>query len=565
MAFVPNPYSPAPVGPQGGYAAPPVPANVNRSGDPSQYPGYNPFNSRSAFDQPQMLGQSAYQQNQDWQRQFSDQAAFNQNESQGYGSTVQDLYNPIWQGGGGYSQDQQDQILQSQGLQGVSDMVAGNYLSGTEQQQIAGDPNSAFNLYSQEAPVMNNMSADYANAAMKQTSALGAQSTGIINQGQHAVDQAAANPGLTPTAQYLQQAGMSDQQVRDTAEMAARGVGAQYQSTQDQIRQNAAAAGNTSPLALGAAMTALDRSSAAGQADALTNARLSAQAQQRAAATGIQNTQLQAGQYQAGLGTQAGLGLMNSSLQNNQNQVAQNLGAVQWAGNQSLANQQFNANMSTGLKAQAEQNSSARANQIATNRQQTGENNQNTYLGINQLQSQRGTQVANQQQQQQAEGRQAATGQQQYYGGQANQANQFRLQGQGQANQATQADAGLYQSWGPQSSDGLKYVGAAAGLLGAAGSAATGGANAAKALGYKRGGLLDHHQLVEVGEGNRPEVILPLDPSTSPLHRNIFEHMGAKLGEAMGIHTSESQNFRKPKANPFGLPLVGTHGHRVAA
>jgi hypothetical protein len=332
---------------------------------------------------------------------------------------------------------------------------------------------------------------------------------------------------------------MSDQQVQDLATSAARGVGAQYQSTQDQIRQNAMAAGNTSPLALGSAMGALNRSSAASQADALNKARLDALAAQRAAATGIQNTQLQAGQYQAGLGTQAGLALTNAALQNNQFNTTANEGAVQYAGNLANNNQQFNANMSTNLQSQAEQNSSNRAAQIAGNRQGISQGNQNTQLGINQLQSQRGGQVANMNQQVQQEGRQAATGQQQYYGNQANQANQFRLQGQQLTNNAMGGAASGYANWGSTGGQGfgdfLKK--STANSLGqwAGPSGAQAGSNIYNS--YRRGGLLDHHQLIEVGEGNRPEVILPLDPSTEPMQRNVFEKLGAHLGAALGINS----------------------------
>lgn len=545
MPYIPNVGSPQQFGPQQGYTPPPVGPNGNRSGDPQAFPGFNPFNQRDVFNQQQELGQNAYQQGQNWQNEFTGQANYNQNMAGGYGQTVQDLYSPIWNGGGGYTQDQQNNILQSQGLQDVADQLPGNQLTDQERQGIQGDPNAAYNNfnqnYSHAVDGAANNAGDQVQGVVKQYNAY---STPILQYGRDQVAQNAANPGLTPTSEYLRQAGMSDQQVNDIAESAARGVGAQYGSAQDQLRQNAMASGNVSPLALGSAMGALTRNSAASQADALTKARLDALAAQRQAATGIQNTQLQAGQYQAGLGTQAGLGIMNAALQNNQYQTGAASTAGQYAGNQKTNAAQFNATTGTGLQSQAEQNSSNRAAQIAGNRQSINQGNQQTELGINNATSGRYQTAYQPWVAAQQEGRQAAVGQQAGYQGQANQANNFRLQGQQVTNQGTGNAASGYQNWGPNSSSGLQMVGAAANMLGAVTGAARNGAEAYKTMGYAHGGLLDHHQLIEVGEGNRPEVILPLDPSTEPMKRNVWEKMGAHLGAAMGVtHGSRHHAF----------------------
>jgi len=534
MPYVPNLGSPQQFGPQYSYNGQPVPSNANKSGDPAQFPQWNPFNSRDVYNQQQSLGQNAFQQGQDWQNQFAGDANYNQNMAGGYGQTVQDLYSPIWNGGGGYTQDQQNNILQSQGLQDVADQLPGNQLTEQERQGIQGDPNSAYNNftqnYSHAVEGAANNAGDQVQGVVGQYNAY---STPILQYGRDEVARNAANPGLTPTAEYLRQAGMSDQQVNDIAESAARGVGAQYGSAQDQVRQNAIAAGNTSPMALASAMGALTRNSAASQADALTKARLDALADQRQAATGIQNTQLQAGQYQAGLGTQAGLGIMNSALQNNQFQTGAASSAGQYAGNQKSAAAQFNANMGTGLQSQAEQNASNRAAQIAGNRQSINQGNQQTQLGINSALSGRYQQAYQPWVAAQQEGRQAAVGQQAGYQGQANQANNFRLQGQQITNNATGGAASGYSNWGSTGGQGfgdfLKK--STANSLGQ--WAGPSGANAVSQ--FAHGGLLDHHQLIEVGEGNRPEVILPLDPSTEPMKRNVWEKMGAHLGAAMGV------------------------------
>lgn len=539
MPYIPSPYDPNKIGPQGGYAPPPVPANVNRSGDPSQYPGYNPFNSRDVFNQEQSLGQSAYQQGQNWQNEFSDRSSYDRNLEAGYGATVNELYQPAWNGGGGYTPEQQQAILQSQGLQDVADQLPGNQLTQQERVGITGDPNAAYNQFQSQAPSLQDWSVQAGQNIGQQMDVAEGAGNSILKYGQGAVDKAASDQGLQITDQYLQQAGMSDQQVRDIAESAARGVGAQFGATKDEIRQRALAGGNTSAMALGSSMGALDRSSAAGQADAETKARLDALAQQRAAATGIQNTQLQAGQYRAGLGTQAGLGLTNTAMQNNQFMTGQRVAGTEYGANLSTDALKFNMTGAAGLQTQAEQNASNRAAQIAGNRQGISQANQQTELGINSALSNRNTTTANAQRADQLEGRQAAVGQQGYYGNQGNTADQFRLQGQAQTNQATQAAAGGYAQWGSTGGQGFgdylkKSTANALGQWAGPSGAAT--ANKIATNGYRRGGLLSQHQLIEVGEGNRPEVVLPLDPSTRPIDRNVFEQMGAHLGEAMGIH-----------------------------
>lgn len=538
MPYIPSPYDPNQISPQGGYAPPPVPGNAGRDADhPADFPGWNPFNSRSAFDQPQMIGQQAYQQGQNWQNQFSDRAGYDQNLEAGYGATANELYSPIWNGGGGYTPEMQQNVLQSQGLQDVADQLPGNQLTPQEQFNIQGDPNSAYNSFQSQAPTLTDWSLQAGKQLGQQVNSAENKGVGILQYGQNAVDKAAGDPGLNVSDQYLQQAGMSDQQVRDIAESAARGVGAQFGATKDEIRQRAAASGNASPMAIGSAMGALDRSSAAGQADAQTAARLDALAQQRAAATGIQNTQLQAGQYRAGLGTQAGLGLTNTAMQNNQYLTGAGIGATEYGANLATDAQKYNMTTGAQLQQQAEQNASTRAAQIAGNRQSTNQNNQQTELGINNAQSGRYQQAYAPWLAAQQEGRQAATGQQQYYGGQANQANQFRLQGQQLQNQTELGAAGQYANWGAGGGQGFGDVlkKSAANALGqwAGPSGATAGKNVYDS--FRRGGLLDRHQLVEVGEGNRPEVILPLDPSTRPIDRNVFEHLGASLGAAMGV------------------------------
>jgi hypothetical protein len=567
MAYMPNLQSPQQYGPQ--YNPYQPPPNAGRSGDPAQFPGYNPFNSRDVYNQYQGVGQSNFQTQQDYQNYLRAQAQQQQNTAGGYEQAGQDIYNPILQGqGGGYTDQQMQNVLQSQGMQDISDQLPGNFLNQGEQTAIAGDPNAGYNEYAGNVNSLNANAAAHGQNVQNQAAAGQAHNAAILGYGQSAVDKAAGDPGLSVTGQYLNQAGMSDQEVQDMQEAAARGVGAQFGATKDQLLQNAAASGTATPMGIAASMGALDRSSAASQADALLNARLQARAAQRQAATGVQNTQLQAGQYRAGLGTQAGLGIMNAGIGANENLTAQSVGAGEYAGNLNMNQQNQNVQNLTNLKSQAEQNASARAAQLATNRQGTAQYNQGAQMGLNQAASQRYVTGYAPQLQAQQEARNWVTGQQQLHQGQANTAMGQAQQASQQQTQGGLAAAGGTAAWGSSGGQGFgdyaaraasnlfnpaSYTGSYTGSKGTIGLAA-------------RGGLLTHEQLIHVGEGDRPEVILPLDPSTAPMRRNPWEKMGAHLGRAMGLKQGVNDyrsNMGRHHAGAFGLPYseMGSIAH----
>lgn len=587
----------------------------------------NPFSQgaggRDVYNQFQGIGQGQYQRSQDWEQQFGALSNYYQGLGGEYGQTVGDLYSPIWQGGGGYTPEMQQNILQSQGLQDIQGQMPGNYLTPEEQQHISGDPYAAKNFFGDQARDLTAQTNDYSNDIRQQASAgdvRGQAALSEMRQGyggaldqlqqgyQSSIDPtrlrlsegyqpqmdktlsgarsdvsgAMGDPGLNLTDQYRQQAGMTDQEVDDTATAAARGVGAQFQATKDQLDQDAAASGTATPLGLAAARTALDRSSAASQADALTNARLQARGQQRQAAQGVQGTALQAGQYRAGLGSSNALALEGNDLGARQGAEGMRLGAEQGlsgmqmgaatgladrsleatsnlgreavgqgqyitnagmgastqAGNWGLNTGQYNASMGTGLEQSGEAAAQARAQGVAGNRQATNQYNQQTSLGINDTTSGRYQQAYQPWVSAQQEGRAAAQGQQQYYGGQANQQNQFRQSGW-QTGAGTQLGAAQgYSGWGSSGGQGFgDYLGksVAAGLGQAIAGSPGAAVNYLKPPGKASGGLIDSNQLIEVGEGDRPEVILPLDPQTPPEHRNMWERMGSDLGDKMGI------------------------------
>ena len=558
--------------------------NQNNSSQP------NPFNKRDVFDQFQGLGQQNFQQQQEYQRRFGNLSNEYTNRQNQYGDLTNQLYSPIWQGGGGYDPEQMKNVLQRGGLDEVSGDLENNYLPEWRQAQIGGNPYSAFDLFRGQAPgltalasnvneraqghvaagrnradsTLDQLRQDYGDA----TNSPGTQLSedympgirGTLARGRSDIGTAQSDPGLDLTSEYRRQAGMSDAEVNDTAERAAQDVGARYGADRDSVIQQALASGQGTPTQIAAALGGLNRSESADRSDALTRARLGARQAQRDAAQGVQSTALNAGQYRAGLRSSNALALQNSDIAANTTGEQMRLAAAQdlanrrfgaatnygnaalnsntaltglaantalQGGQAELGTGMYNANTATGLMGQGEEAAARRAQYLGENTQGTQRYNQNTRLGINNTLANRYTGayapwLANQQ-----EGRQAAVGQQGYYGGQANTANQQGLQAWQIGNQGNQAAGSGYAGWGAGGGKGFgDFFGNA---LGSSLGKSIG------TLGRAKGGVIDHNQLIEVGEGNRPEVILPLAPNTPPSRRNMWERMGANLGRSLGI------------------------------
>jgi hypothetical protein len=603
--------------------------NTGASGPFSASGGYNPFggvvqgngsaNIEGLYGQ---LGANYFQQGQQFTTDQSELANTYNSAELGYGGLTNQLYSPIWSGGGGYTPEQMSNIVQSGAYGNIASELPGNQFTSAQDTAITGNPYQAYSSFTSQTPEINNLASQYATgldeavagAGQNADTAITGLQSGLSNSinptalslpasyaptiagelatGAGALSSAQANPALTPTSQYLTQAGVSDSQVDQLAEQAASGVGAQYQSTEDALKQGAAAAGDATPLALAYAETGLDRSSAASQADAATNATLQAQAAQRTAAQNIQNTQLNAGQYQSGLASSNALAEQNAGIAANTGEAQLGLGAAQAltgyelnaattggeaaineanlvgsnavnalgagynAGNQAL---EYGASTGAGLESAAESAASGRASGLASNEQATseyGEGLQNTMA--NELSGQYVSSYAPWVTQQNM-GLTAAQSQEGYYGGQGNTATSQNLQGTGMYMGGTEnAAAGLAgrQQVNQQNSFGQQFTNNLGANLGKS-LGTVGAGNQNVGFGSEHGSIIDHHQLIEVGEHDRPEMILPLDPRTPPANRNIFEEMGAKLGDQMGIHKRGYETGGITGGNDFTSDLLG--------
>lgn len=107
-----------------------------------------------------------------------------------------------------------------------------------------------------------------------------------------------SNEALGTTDEYGRQAGMTDQEVADTASMGGQAVGAQTRAAIQDLDRAAAAQGNSDPLAVAAMRSQMNDQGLVNNADATVHAQLAARAQQRQAAQGVEGTRLGAQQYQ---------------------------------------------------------------------------------------------------------------------------------------------------------------------------------------------------------------------------------------------------------------------------
>ena len=307
-------------------------------------------------------------------------------------------------------------------------------------------------------------------------------SDAVLNTTGGRVWDAATDRNLDMSSEYGRQAGMSDQEVADTAALGGQAVGARSRSAIQDLERQAAASGNASPLAVAAARREFEDQSAVGMADATVGAQLAARDAQRRAATGVEGTRLASQQYKTGAQIGAGLNLgrlaqgamdtreglrlgAERDISNRNLGAASQLGQVSrdmatygadrqlqneenWANRASRAGE-FNQTSAYGAAADAERAAAERAAMLGTNRQNINQANQGNQFNrgyqVNATLSGASADIANARRQGQQENRGYYAGQQQYQGGQQNQQQQNMLQNRQQTqtgrNQSTSGSA----------------------------------------------------------------------------------------------------------------------------
>lgn len=321
----------------------------------------------------------------------------------------------------GYTPDESSQINTDYSQYNTpQSALQSEFLTPSEEAGITGDPNQPVSVANAgtgaEGAFLNQTQSELGgtlgqyqgelgsatNAFQQGTTgaAAGLQSGLDSAQGQFgALNSAVSNPALAfdPNATEKQ---ITDAQVAQMATNAGQAVGSQYQAAEDQLQRQAAAAGNTSPLAVAAANARLQAQEASGEGAAASNAQIAALQAQEQQANSIEQQREGSAFQQAGL--QAGAATTEQSQAQNAAALAgeQNIAAQEAAGTAGInsANQYNTAalgavqnygslaqNEASTAEAQdygaantAETNASNRATTLGTNRQATQANVNNT-------------------------------------------------------------------------------------------------------------------------------------------------------------------------------------------
>jgi len=433
---------------------------------------------QQAYNNQQYINQQGQQLNQEAQGELAyygpQQATYDQAQAQALKQLQQ---NP------GYTPGQAGQInVDYSQYNTTPGALNSQFLTQGEQGGIAGDPNRPLqaaytgtqnegdqlnsygaNLGAQVGAYGENLSGQVGNYSNYTKGALDTLNTGTgaavgklasglqgAQSGFSKLDTAVNNPGLAFDPNNTERQ-LTDADVQEMETAAGTTVGNSYRTAEDQLQRNAAAAGNTSPLAIAAANARLQTQEASQQGEAETNAEIAAkQAQQtraaqieaqregavqtatglRAGAATTEQSQAQAAAALAGtqglsaaelagvqgIGAAENVGQAGINAANTYGQAGIN--AANQYGQTAINQQDTMTNQQYGAQATAEQLAAARAAQLAGNRQATQANvNQTQYnqgTGSAQLTSGGAQAVGNQQIAGQNAYRAGVAGQQQY-------------------------------------------------------------------------------------------------------------------------------------------------------
>lgn len=334
-------------------------------------------------------------------------------------------YSGIASGQGGRSGDEKNAILRQDelnSLQQTEDEANANYLSNEEEAGIRGDPSAWYSqLGKDEAGIdtastnrdayvrgelnrgrdatlagLDSQDANVRRALGTQRELSNATLVGEANNARKYLDPTALNT----SSEYNSAYNFGDRDMQDMVDKAGRTVGYGAAADEDRLLQDANAQGNTSPLALASARDRIRQTGAVSSADALTDARSAAKRLQLDTAQGKENTRLSAAQSYANLGTGTELNLGQDAMDMQQQLGTAEIGAESYLGDQRIKTQQALGQQATDTEKQLGQShidistagtdrnvaagqklddtNSARANEIATNRQATAGKNADT-------------------------------------------------------------------------------------------------------------------------------------------------------------------------------------------
>lgn len=260
-----------------------------------------------------------------YEQEFGDEQDFWRNNERGSMGRAESLYDPIWQGRGGYNDDERSRIQGDEGLDSLNrtpDEERDAYLRGDEEAGIMGDPDKAGGYYDPgyledtnfEANArergqfdegkqrmrtgVSNLREGYGSAIdpsrLRMSDSYGRDTMGAVETGARDLYGAANDPSLNVSDRYMNKRGVSDDEVRGMETLGGMDAGAGYNRAIDELERDAAASGSTNPLAVSAMRSQLERESGSASTAAALRARLGARDSQRTAEQDIENTRLDA-------------------------------------------------------------------------------------------------------------------------------------------------------------------------------------------------------------------------------------------------------------------------------
>ncbi|MGC4052873.1 MAG: hypothetical protein QM757_26395 [Paludibaculum sp.] len=439
-------------------------------------------------------------------------------------------FDPLIGGNGGYRDDERAGILQEDMIKGgmtTDAELQGNYLSNDEGAAIQGNPNAASDYFDPSG---------FDNTLASGAAARGEAAAGLEKGYADAIDptkmayakQNLSDPRavldrtkLTQDSNVADQSRLTPQQQQEMVTGAGISAGAGYRASIDRMQRDARAAG-VDPVGAAALSADFERKSAADAGDAMTQARIAANAEAAKRNMSLEDQRLAAEQGYAGLATSATNAANTQAIQ----QEAQRAGSEQTIAGQKAAagspdvghlkDTQAADQMKTGLATKqylqdtamktatdADAKSSARATTLATNRQATAQANQATKFNqgynVSGALSDRNQTVADARKQDQYTGLNYL----QHKADEENSNEQAEYDRQSglYTGRGTmqQANTGQQMQWNSRPSTWQKVVGAV-----------TSGVGAAMSGGFADGGVVNKPTLAMVGE-NGPEAIVPLD------------------------------------------------------
>jgi len=359
-----------------------------------------------------------------WADMWGDRSRYQQQADHLYGgdATESQYYNPEEQAG-------MRRTDERYGAMSTPEEYAAMYMTPEEMQASGGDPWAGLNRFDQDAAGIRS---DLDTREQRSFDTLGEQDRNIRGVGQRyrqgagsaltsgasgmrgAVEGAGqdldasgqsvrglyGDPDILASEEFMRDYKFGPEDTRDLEHLATSGVGTRYQSEVEDIQRQAAAQGNSSPLALAAMRERANRASAREGADAAVGARAQGRQMELDTTRGREDVRLGAEQNQARLGTSSELSLAdmlqrrramqlgaeqdirNAELDNEGRQADFDAGNERYLGSSRLdtygnignARQQagqYIAGTGSGLAQGADDRATSRANDMARNRQET--------------------------------------------------------------------------------------------------------------------------------------------------------------------------------------------------